>query len=580
MARKKRPKTGKKTKKKPKAKRAVKRVRKVAKKSSAKKPAKKVAAKKPAAKAGPRAKGVVVTGPMRPRFNEIITPAALDFLAGLHRKFDKRRRELMQRRADRQHRFDAGELPDFLPDTKAIREQGWKIGPVPKDLRDRRVEITGPVDRKMVVNALNSGAQVYMADFEDACSPSWENLVEGQLNLKDRWEGKLAFIDPKNKKSYKLNDKVATLIVRPRGWHLTEDHVIVDGEPVSGSLFDFGLYFFHNARRLVGADTGPYFYLAKTESHLEARLWNDVFEYAQGQFKMPTGTIKATVLIETLPAAFEMDEILYELRDHILGLNAGRWDYIFSFIKRLGKNPRFLTPDRSVMTMDKAFLSAYAQLLIRTCHRRGAYAMGGMAAQIPVKGNDKANEEAFKKVRADKEREAGSGNDGTWVAHPDLVPVAEEVFNRMMPRPNQLDVLREDVKASRDKLLEMHEGDRTEAGLRLNIRVGIQYIEAWLKGRGAVPLYNLMEDAATAEISRMQVWQWIYHRATLKDGREVTADLFEKVLEDEMKKLRETLGPTNFDSGRFDEAIEIFRNMSLSMDVEEFLTIPAYELIK
>jgi len=580
MARKKRPKTGKKTKKKPKAKRAAKRVRKVAKKSSAKKPAKKVAAKKPAAKAGPRAKGVVVTGPMRSRFNEIITPAALDFLAGLHRKFDKRRRELMQRRADRQHRFDAGELPDFLPDTKAIREQGWKIGPVPKDLRDRRVEITGPVDRKMVVNALNSGAQVYMADFEDACSPSWENLVEGQLNLKDRWEGKLAFTDPKNKKSYKLNDKVATLIVRPRGWHLTEDHVIVDGEPVSGSLFDFGLYFFHNARRLVGADTGPYFYLAKTESHLEARLWNDVFEYAQGQFKMPTGTIKATVLIETLPAAFEMDEILYELRDHILGLNAGRWDYIFSFIKRLGKNPRFLTPDRSVMTMDKAFLSAYAQLLIRTCHRRGAYAMGGMAAQIPVKGNDKANEEAFKKVRADKEREAGSGNDGTWVAHPDLVPVAEEVFNRMMPRPNQLDVLREDVKASRDKLLEMHEGDRTEAGLRLNIRVGIQYIEAWLKGRGAVPLYNLMEDAATAEISRMQVWQWIYHRATLKDGREVTADLFEKVLEDEMKKLRETLGPTNFDSGRFDEAIEIFRNMSLSMDVEEFLTIPAYDLIK
>jgi len=580
MARKKRPKTGKKTKKKPKAKRAVKRVRKVAKKSSAKKPAKKVAAKKPAAKAGPRAKGVVVTGPMRSRFNEVITPAALDFLAGLHRKFDKRRRELMQRRADRQHRFDAGELPDFLPDTKAIREQGWKIGPVPKDLRDRRVEITGPVDRKMVVNALNSGAQVYMADFEDACSPSWENLVEGQLNLKDRWEGKLAFTDPKNKKSYKLNDKVATLIVRPRGWHLTEDHVIVDGEPVSGSLFDFGLYFFHNARRLVGADTGPYFYLAKTESHLEARLWNDVFEYAQGQFKMPTGTIKATVLIETLPAAFEMDEILYELRDHILGLNAGRWDYIFSFIKRLGKNPRFLTPDRSVMTMDKAFLSAYAQLLIRTCHRRGAYAMGGMAAQIPVKGNDKANEEAFKKVRADKEREAGSGNDGTWVAHPDLVPVAEEVFNRMMPRPNQLDVLREDVKASRDKLLEMHEGDRTEAGLRLNIRVGIQYIEAWLKGRGAVPLYNLMEDAATAEISRMQVWQWIYHRATLKDGREVTADLFEKVLEDEMKKLRETLGPTNFDSGRFDEAIEIFRNMSLSMDVEEFLTIPAYDLIK
>jgi malate synthase len=591
MAAKKRPKGGKKSKvRKPKRarksvakkSRPVKtRAKKVAKKT-VKKPAAKIAslAASSAAKGAPRAKGVVVTGAMLPRFNEVITPAALEFLAGLHRKFDKRRKELMQRRADRQHRFDAGELPDFLPDTKTIREQGWKIGPVPKDLRDRRVEITGPVDRKMVVNALNSGAQVYMADFEDACSPSWENLVDGQLNLKDRWTGKLAFTDPKNKKSYKLNDKVATLIVRPRGWHLTEDHVTVDGEPISGSLFDFGLYFFHNARRLIGADTGPYYYVAKIESHLEARLWNDVFEYAQGQFKMPTGTIKATVLIETLPAAFEMDEILYEMRDHILGLNAGRWDYIFSFIKRLGKNKRFLTPDRSVMTMDKAFLAAYAQLLIRICHRRGAYAMGGMAAQIPVKGDNKANEEAFKKVRADKEREAGSGNDGTWVAHPDLVPVAEEVFDRLMPKPNQLDVLRDDVKASRDKLLEMHEGDRTEEGLRLNIRVGIQYIEAWLKGRGAVPLYHLMEDAATAEISRMQVWQWLYHRTTLKDGREVTPDLFEATLEDEMAKLRVALGPTNYDTGRFEEAIELFKEMSLAMDIEEFLTIPAYSLIK
>jgi malate synthase len=591
MAAKKRPKAGKKKSKvnKPKAKRAAKKSRpaKTRAKKAAKKTVKKPAAKKiaslaasSAAKGAPRAKGVVVTGAMLPRFNEVITPAALEFLAGLHRKFDKRRKELMQRRADRQHRFDAGELPDFLPDTKTIREQGWKIGPVPKDLRDRRVEITGPVDRKMVVNALNSGAQVYMADFEDACSPSWENLVDGQINLKDRWQGKLSFTDPKNKKFYKLNDKVATIVVRPRGWHLTEDHMTVDGDPISGSLFDFGLYFFHNAKRTVGADTGPYYYIAKIESHLEARLWNDVFEYAQSQFKMPTGTIKATVLIETLPAAFEMDEILYEMRDHILGLNAGRWDYIFSFIKRLGKNKRFLTPDRSVMTMDKAFLSAYAQLLIRTCHRRGAYAMGGMAAQIPVKGDNKANEEAFKKVRADKEREAGSGNDGTWVAHPGLVPVAEEVFNRMMPKANQLDVLRNDIKASRDKLLEMHEGDRTEAGLRLNIRVGIQYIEAWIGGRGAVPLYNLMEDAATAEISRMQVWQWMYHSATLKDGRVVTADLFEQVLADEMKKLREVLGPTNFDAGHFEEAIQLFKDMSLSMDVEEFLTIPAYELVK
>ncbi|HWK00321.1 MAG TPA: malate synthase A [Xanthobacteraceae bacterium] len=591
MARKKRPKAGTKTTKKRKkaSPKARNKARKAVRKTSAKKANKKAkpaakksvkkAAKKTVAKTG-RGKMIVVSGPMRARYSEIISPAALEFLAGLHRKFDKRRLELMQRRADRQRRFDAGELPDFLAETKKIREQGWKIGPVPKDLQDRRVEITGPVDRKMVVNALNSGAQVYMADFEDACSPSWDNLIEGQLNLKDRWAGKLAFTDPKSKKQYKLNDKVATLIVRPRGWHLTEDHVVIDGEPISGSLFDFGLYFFHNAKRLVGADTGPYFYIAKIESHLEARLWNDVFEYAQQQFKLPTGTIKATVLIETLPAAFEMDEILYEMRDHILGLNAGRWDYIFSFIKRLGKNKRFLTPDRSVMTMDKAFLSAYAQLLIRTCHRRGAYAMGGMAAQIPVKGDDKANNEAFKKVRADKEREAGSGNDGTWVAHPGLVPVAEEVFNRMMPKSNQLDVLREDVKASRDKLLEVHDGDRTEEGLRLNIRVGIQYIEAWIEGRGAVPLYNLMEDAATAEISRMQVWQWIYHGAKLKDGRTVTADLFEEVLEDEMKKLREVLGPTNYDAGHFDEAIQIFKDMSLSMDVEEFLTIPAYELVK
>jgi malate synthase len=585
MARKKRPKAGSKTTKKRKKKASAK-PRKAVRKTSAnkaKKPAKKPAAKKVAKKAAAqtgRGKMIVVSGPMRARYGEVISPAALEFLAGLHRKFDKRRRELMQRRADRQHRFDAGELPDFLAETKKIREQGWKIGPVPKDLQDRRVEITGPVDRKMVVNALNSGAQVYMADFEDACSPSWDNLIEGQINLKDRWSGKLSFTDPKSKKQYKLNDKVATLVVRPRGWHLTEDHVTIDGEPISGSLFDFGLYFFHNAKRLVGADTGPYFYIAKIESHLEARLWNDVFEYAQAQFKLPTGTIKATVLIETLPAAFEMDEILYEMRDHILGLNAGRWDYIFSFIKRLGKNKRFLTPDRSVMTMDKAFLAAYAQLLIRTCHRRGAYAMGGMAAQIPVKGDDKANNEAFKKVRADKEREAGSGNDGTWVAHPGLVPVAEEVFNRMMPKANQLDVLREDVKISRDKLLEVHEGDRTEEGLRLNIRVGIQYIEAWIEGRGAVPLYNLMEDAATAEISRMQVWQWIYHGAKLKDGRTVTADLFEEVLADEMKKLREALGPTNYDAGHFDEAIDIFKDMSLSMDVEEFLTIPAYELVK
>jgi malate synthase len=430
-----------------------------------------------------------------------------------------------------------------------------------------------------VINALNSGAEVYMADFEDACSPSWENLIDGQINLKDRWAGKIDFVDPLTKKSYKLNDKLAVLLVRPRGWHLLEDHVTVDGASISGALFDFGLYFFHNAKRTIASGTGPYFYLPKLETHHEARLWNEVFVFAQSKLGLPNGTIKATVLIETLPAAFEMDEILYEMRDHITGLNCGRWDYIFSFIKRLGKNKRFLTPDRAAMTMDKAFLHAYSLLLIRTCHRRGAFAMGGMAAQIPVKGDASANEAAFKKVRADKEREAGDGHDGTWVAHPDLVPVAEEVFHRMVKTPNQLDKLRNDVKITRDQLLEMHQGERTEEGLRLNIRVGVQYIEAWLRGRGAVPLYHLMEDAATAEISRSQVWQWIYHRARLADGREVTPDLFESILDDEMEKVRRAIGPTTYDSGRFEDAVELFKEMSLALEIEEFLTIPAYRLI-
>ncbi|HLL26998.1 MAG TPA: malate synthase A [Xanthobacteraceae bacterium] len=565
-----------------------------AEKARAHKPAKKPARKKtsaakkstaPAAKgtmpaaAAPKVAGVKITGEMGPRFDEILTPAALHFLAELHRKFDATRKQLLARRVDRQHRFDAGELPDFLPETKNIRDQGWKVAPIPKDLLDRRVEITGPVDRKMVINALNSGAEVYMADFEDACSPSWDNLIDGQINLKDRWSGKLDFVDPQTKKAYKLSDKPAVLIVRPRGWHLLEDHVAVDGASIAGALFDFGLYLFHNAKRTIAAGTGPYFYLPKMESHLEARLWNEVFVFAQSKLGLPLGTIKATVLIETLPAAFEMDEILYEMRDHITGLNAGRWDYIFSFIKRLGKNKRFLTPDRAAMTMDKAFLHAYSLLLIRTCHRRGAFAMGGMAAQIPVKGDPSANEAAFKKVRADKEREAGDGHDGTWVAHPDLVPVAEEVFHRLMKTPNQLDKLRNDVRVARDQLLEMHQGERTEEGLRLNIRVGVQYIEAWLRGRGAVPLYHLMEDAATAEISRAQVWQWIYHGARLADGREVTADLFETIFDDEMEKVRKAIGPTTYDSGRFDDAVELFKEMSLALEIEEFLTIPAYRLI-
>ncbi len=514
-----------------------------------------------------------------PRFDEILTKEALAFITELHKKFEKKRADLIERRTVRQSRFDKGELPDFLAETRKIRESDWKIGKLPKDLIDRRVEITGPVDRKMVVNALNSGAEVFMADFEDACSPSWDNLIEGQINLKDRWDGKIDFTDPVTKKEYKLRSKLATLVVRPRGWHLMEDHVTVGGKPVSGSLFDFGLYFFHCAQQSRAAGSGPYFYLPKIESHQEAKLWNDVFIFAQRKLKIPKGTIKATVLIETLPAAFEMDEILYELRDHIAGLNCGRWDYIFSFIKRLGKNKRFLTPDRGVMTMDRAFLRAYSLLLIRTCHRRGAFAMGGMAAQIPVRGDAVKNEAAFTKVRQDKEREAGDGHDGTWVAHPDLVPIASEVFNRMMRTPNQLDKLRRDVQVTRDQMLEMHSGERTEEGLRQNIRVGIQYIEAWLRGRGAVPLYNLMEDAATAEISRAQVWQWLYHRAKLADGREVTQELFDNVLRDEMARVREAISPAVYDQGRFVEAIGLFRDMSLAHDFAEFLTLPAYKLI-
>jgi malate synthase len=571
--------------KKTKARTAGKPAKKVVKKAAKKAPAKgkllgKKHASSPKVTSGVyRVGGVSIRAARGPRFDEILTKEALGFVAELHKKFEKKRAELIDARTKRQSRFDKGELPDFLNETRKVRESDWKIGKLPKDLIDRRVEITGPVDRKMVVNALNSGAEVFMADFEDACSPSWQNLIEGQINLKDRWDGKIDFTDSQTGKEYKLKQKLATLVVRPRGWHLTEDHVTVGGKPVSGALFDFALYFFHCAQKSRAAGSGPYFYLPKIENHQEAKLWNDVFVYAERKMKMPKGTIKATVLIETLPAAFEMDEILYELRDHIAGLNCGRWDYIFSFIKRLGKNKRFLTPDRGVMTMDRAFLRAYSLLLIRTCHRRGAFAMGGMAAQIPVRGDAVKNEAAFTKVRQDKEREAGDGHDGTWVAHPDLVPVASEVFNRLMKTPNQLDKLRRDVQVTRDQMLEMHSGERTEDGLRQNIRVGIQYIEAWLRGRGAVPLYNLMEDAATAEISRAQVWQWLYHRAKLADGREVTQELFESVLKDEMARVREAIGPAVYDKGRFQEAIDLFREMSLAHEFAEFLTIPAYKLI-
>jgi malate synthase len=522
---------------------------------------------------------VTVKAPMGARYDEILSQPALAFLAELHRTFDARRRELLAHRAERQKTFDAGETPDFLAATKSVRESDWRVAPIPADLQDRRVENTGPVDRKRINNARNSGAKVFMADFEDASSPTFPNMVEGQINLKDLWAGTIDFTEPSTGRAYKVSAKPAVLMVRPRGWHLPEAHVEVDGAPISGSLFDFGLYVFHNARAQIAKGATPAFYLPKVESHLEARLWNDVLVLAEQKLGIAPGTMKATVLIETLPAAFEMDEILYELRDHMAGLNCGRWDYIFSFIKRLGKNPKYLTPDRAVMGMGKAFLNAYSLLLIKTCHRRGAFAMGGMAAQIPVKNNPAANEAAFAKVRADKEREAGNGHDGTWVAHPDLVPVAMEVFDRLMPGPNQLGRKREEVRVSRTDLLEVHEGARTEAGLRENIRVGVQYIEAWLRGRGAVPLYNLMEDAATAEISRAQIWQWLHHRAKLDDGRPLTPELFKDVLADEMAKVRAAVGPAVYDGGRFAQAIQLFSDMSLAAEFEEFLTLPAYKLL-
>jgi malate synthase len=527
----------------------------------------------------PALPGVELRGAWGPRYEEILNDASLAFLAGLQRKFNPARQRLLARRDERQAELDGGALPNFLPETKHVRDGDWKVAPIPADLLDRRVEITGPVDRKMIINALNSGAKVFMADFEDATSPTWANLIEGQINLRDRWAGKIDFTEPSTGKEYKLKAKPAVLLVRPRGWHLPEEHVVVDGHPMSGSLFDFGLYFWTCAKAAMAAGSGPYFYLPKMESHLEARLWNEVFVHAQKELGVPNGTIKATVLIETLPAAFEMDEIIYELRDHMAGLNCGRWDYIFSFIKTLRAKPEFLLPDRGQVVMGKAFLKAYSELLIKTCHRRGAFAMGGMAAQIPDRKNAAVNEAAFAKVRADKEREAKAGHDGTWVAHPDLVPVAQEIFDKFMPQPNQLDKMRTDVTAGQKDLLEVHEGTRTEQGLRDNIRVGVQYIEAWLRGGGAVPLYNLMEDAATAEISRSQAWQELHFEAELEGGVKATKALFEKCLGEEMEKVKGEIGADNYAKGRFPEAIDLFRKLSTAETLSPFLTLPAYRLI-
>jgi malate synthase len=500
---------------------------------------------------------------------QVLTPDALDFLAELHHRFDSRCRALLAARAERQQRFDAGELPDFPEETRGIRESDWTVSATPRDLLDRRVEITGPTNAKMIVNALNSGAKVFMADFEDATSPVWDELIQGQVNLRNRWLGRLDFTDPDSGKQYAVRDNPAVLMVRPRGLHLDERHATVDGQPIAGALFDFGLYLWHSAKPALSAGSGPYFYLPKLESRREAELWNDVFAFAESKLRIERGTIKATVLIETIPAAFEMDEILYALRANIVGLNCGRWDYIFSFIKRLGRTPDRLTPDRSAMTMDRAFLAAYSLRLVATCHRRGAHAMGGMSAFIPVKGDEAANRAALEKVRADKLREVGNGHDGTWVAHPALVPVALEAF-AAMEGPNQLDKIPDRIPG-REEMLELHTGDRTEAGARENIRVGVQYLAAWLGGKGAVPLYNLMEDAATAEICRAQLWQWLRFEAPLSNGAKFTPELFNRLFETEVHALA--------DVPNIEEAAALFRKMVTADEFEEFLTLPAYSLL-
>jgi malate synthase len=523
---------------------------------------------------GPLPQNVCLSGRITAEFAQILTPEALAFVAELHRRFEPRRQELLARRAARQNEFDAGALPDFLSQTKAIREGDWRVAAQPRDLLDRRVEITGPTDRKMVINALNCGASTFMADFEDANCPTWDNMVDGQINLRDAVRRTIRL--EQNGKQYLLNDQTAVLIPRPRGWHLDEKHLSVDGQPVSGAVFDFALFFFHNAKELLARGSGPYFYLPKMESHLEARLWNDIFVRSQDEMGIPRGSIKATALIETLVAAFEMDEILYELREHSAGLNIGRWDYIFSCIKKFRAKREFCLADRAQVTMTAPFMRAYALLLVKTCHRRGAPAMGGMAAQIPIKNDPQANEAALEKVRQDKLREVTDGCDGTWVAHPALVPVAKEVFDRHMPQPNQYERQRPDVRVSAKDLLDFQpDKPITEAGLRNNISVGIQYLGAWLAGNGCVPVYNLMEDAATAEISRSQIWQWIRSpKGVLDDGRKVTLELFRRLLGEELAKVQAEMS-----GGRYEEAAGLFDRITADDRYVEFVTLPAYRLI-
>jgi len=517
---------------------------------------------------------VQVTSAMAPGYEAILSKEALAFIVDLERRFDAERRRLLALRNERQARLDAGARPDFLAETKAVRDGDWTVAPLPKDLLDRRVEITGPPDRKMVINALNAGASCFMADFEDSCTPTWANLIEGQINLRDAVAGTIAFSDPGSGKDYKLNPKIAVLLVRPRGWHLPEKHVIIDGRAMSGSLFDFGLFFFHNAKALLAKGSGPYFYLPKMESHLEARLWNDVFVHAQKALGIPNGSIKATVLIETILASFEMDEILYELRDHSAGLNCGRWDYIFSFIKKFRLQPWAVLPDRAQVTMTTHFLRSYSQLVIKTCHRRNVHAMGGMAAQIPIRDDPAKSKAAIDKVVADKEREAADGHDGTWVAHPGLVPVAKAVFDKAMPEANQIARQRQDVNVTAADLLQVPAGTITEAGLRTNVNVGLGYIEAWLRGVGCVPLHHLMEDAATAEISRAQVWQWLKRGARLDDGRAIDRPLVDRILAEERDAAAKAGG-----GNRFAEAADLFRRLVTAGDFVEFLTLPAYDAV-
>jgi malate synthase len=491
--------------------------------------------------------GVEFRGPSTPAAETVLTQEAVAFVTDLARRFENTRQELLKRRVVRQQEIVDGRMPDFLPETAKVRESDWKVAPIPQDMQDRRTEITGPVDRKMIINALHSGANVFMADFEDSNSPTWQNNMDGQLNLRDAVRREITYASPEGKQ-YKLNSTIATLLVRPRGWHLVEKHMMVDGKPVSASLFDFGLFFFHNAAAQIERGTGPYFYLPKMESHLEARLWNDAFTYSEQKLGVPHGTVRATVLIETILGAFEMDEILYELRDHSAGLNCGRWDYIFSFIKKFKHRADFVMPDRAQVTMERHFLKSYVDLLIKTCHRRGIHAMGGMAAQIPIKNDPEANERALGKVRADKLREVRAGHDGTWVAHPGLVSVAKEIFDEGMKTPNQISVSRSEVNVKGSDLLAVPEGTITKGGVETNIDVGIQYLESWLLGNGCVPIYNLMEDAATAEISRTQLWQWVRHGAKMDDGKVVDAELVSKTIPQQLDKIRGLLGAKRYDS--------------------------------